>query len=302
MIKSFLFCFFHLLPTLLIAQQVADTLFNPPILNPAYALGQGSVVFIDEAHENFHTASGRFKPFAYLLQRDGYIVKPFSQAFSPETLSQVKILVVANALHPNNQTQWTLPTPSAFTEQEIAALQEWVKSGGSLFLIADHMPFPGAAEKLAASFGVKFYNGFAMKRKGSSKDIFTLKKGLQECSLTSGRNESEKISSLQSFGGQAFQIPETAQPVIILNEEYQILLPQTAWKFTKDTPVMPGNNLAQGAYMPYGEGKVVIFGEAAMFTAQLAGGKSKMGMNAPSAKQNAQFLLNTIHWLDGKID
>ena len=45
-----------------------------------------------------------------------------------------------------------------------------------------------------------------------------------------------------------------------------------------------------------------IFGEAAMFTAQLQGPeKNPMGMNQPSAKQNPQFLLNTIHWLDGRL-
>jgi len=27
-----------------------------------------------------------------------------------------------------------------------------------------------------------------------------------------------------------------------------------------------------------------------------------MGMNHPAAKQNAQFLLNVIHWLDGLIE
>jgi cytochrome c peroxidase len=41
-----------------------------------------------------------------------------------------------------------------------------------------------------------------------------------------------------------------------------------------------------------------IFGEAAMFTAQLAGpAKNPMGMNSPEAKKNYQFLLNVVHWL-----
>jgi len=300
--KTLILQVFLLLSTLLQAQQVADTLFNPPLLNPVYAQRQGSVILIDEAHYNFHTLSGRFKPFTSLLQRDGYVVKSLSQTFTSETLAQAKIIVIANALHPDNQNQWSLPTPSAFTDDEITAVNEWVKNGGSLFLIADHMPFPGAAEKLAESFAVKFYNGFAMKKKGNNKDIFTTKRGLQQNSLTNGRNEAEKITSLQSFAGQAFQIPETAQPVIKFNEEYQILLPQTAWEFTKETPAIAATNMVQGAYFTYGQGQVVVFGEAAMFTAQIAGGKNKVGMNTPSASQNAQFLLNTVHWLDGLID
>jgi len=48
------------------AQQVADTTFAPPIAKPAYAHHTGPLVFIDEAHQNFHTVSGRYRPFADL--------------------------------------------------------------------------------------------------------------------------------------------------------------------------------------------------------------------------------------------
>jgi hypothetical protein len=45
-----------------------------------------------------------------------------------------------------------------------------------------------------------------------------------------------------------------------------------------------------------------VFGEAAMFSAQLAGEQQgKMGMNNDLAKENPQFLLNIIHWLDRKL-
>jgi hypothetical protein len=54
--------------------------------------------------------------------------------------------------------------------------------------------------------------------------------------------------------------------------------------------------------MNVGKGRVAIFGEAAMFSAQLAGPqKLPMGMNAPVAKQNPQFMLNVMHWLSGLI-
>ncbi len=165
-------------------------------------------------------------------------------------------------------------------------------------MIADHMPFPGAAELLAASFGFKFYNGFAMKSGG--KDIFTPKNGLTKNEITEGRNEKERVISLQTFTGQAFEIPAEAQPILILNPKYSVKMPETAWEFKNDTPTIPADGMVQGAYMPYGKGRVVVFGEAAMFTAQLQG-KNKVGMNQESAYQNAQFLLNTIHWLDGII-
>lgn len=291
--------FFVLFPLLGEAQQVADTLYSPSIEKPAYTIGEGSVVLLDEAHHNFHTLNGRFKPFANILAKDGYVVIPFSTPFTTDALGKGKILVIANALHVSNREQWNLPTPSAFTDEEIDNVNKWVKDGGSLFLIADHMPFPGAAEKLAASFGFKFYNGFARQKGG--KDIFTIGKGLMPSTVTKGRSEKETVTSLQTFGGHAFEIPEGALPVIILSEDFEIQMPQAAWQFSKSTETIEGKGLAQGAYMNYGKGKLVIFGEAAMFTAQLQG-KNKMGMNVKSASQNAQFLLNTIHWLDGILE
>ena len=48
------------------------------------------------------------------------------------------------------------------------------------------------------------------------------------------------------------------------------------------------------------KGRVAVFGEAAMFTAQLnVWASTKMGMNGPIADQNPQFLLNVMHWLTG---
>lgn len=190
-LKSLSIIFLTLVSISTFGQQVADTLFTPDITNPAYRKGEGPVVLIDEAHSNFHTKNGRFKPFANVLQRDGYVVNPSASEFTVDQLAKGKILVIANALHPSNATSWTLPTPSAFTDEEIVVVNNWVKEGGSLFLIADHMPFPGAAEKLAASFGFKFYNGFAEKKFG--KDIFTPGNGLVVSAITRGRNEKEKL-------------------------------------------------------------------------------------------------------------
>ena len=296
LIMSSFLCFISLSG---ISQQVADTLYNPAVVNPVYARGKGTLIMLDDAHANFHTLNGRFRAFATVLENDGYVMQASSETFTPAQLSKGKILVIANALHPSNLQQWNLPTPSAFTDVEIEAVNNWVNNGGSLFLIADHMPFPGAAEKLAASFGFKFYNGFAMKKGG--QDIFTPGNGLIVNTLTKGRNDKETITSLQTFTGQAFEIPVDARPIVVFNSKYTVKLPQTAWDFKKDTPAISGEGLVQGGYMNYGKGRIVVFGEAAMFTAQLQG-KNKVGMNQKSAAQNAQFLLNTIHWLDGILD
>lgn len=281
------------------AQQLADTLFKPTIINPAYQRGTGSVVRIDEAHHNFHTMRGRYLPFARVLEQDGYRVEASTRLVTRKSLDSAKIFVIANALHASNQQRWTLPTPSAFTDEEIEVIKKWVEDGGSLFLIADHMPFPGAAEKLAKAFDVTFINGFAMNNGG--RDIFNIDDGLLSNTITQGRTEEESVTSVQTFTGQGFRIPTTAQAIITLNDKYKVKIPEVAWEFDKNTPSVSGENLVQGAYMKFGKGRIVVFGEAAMFTAQRQG-NSKIGMNEKSASQNMQLLLNIIHWLDGMID
>ena len=54
--------------------------------------------------------------------------------------------------------------------------------------------------------------------------------------------------------------------------------------------------------MSVGAGRAAFFGEAAMFSAQVSGpNRNPMGMNAPSAEQNYQFVLNVLHWLTGLL-
>ena len=91
--------------------------------------------------------------------------------------------------------------------------------------------------------------------------------------------------------------------MLVLNSNFISSMPDTAWVFREDTPRIPVGGWSQGAFMKFGKGRLAVFGEAAMFTAQVSGkSKRKMGMNHPAAKQNAQFLLNVIHWLDGLIE
>jgi hypothetical protein len=290
------------------AQQQADTLFQFDISSPRYPSGKGPVILLDEAHHNFHTTAGRFRPFAEFLRQDGYVVTGNTQAFTADRLRTARILVIANALNAVNTEAWTLPTPSAFTDDEISNLVRWVKSGGSLFLIADHMPFPGAAEKLAATFGFTFHNGFAMRKKGdispggalNRPDIFTPGHGLIDGPITQGNEPHERVTSVRTFTGQAFGIPPQATPLIVLDDQFELLMPKTAWQFATETTVLPAAGLSQGASLNYGKGRVVVFGEAAMFSAQVQRDSVRMGMNAPDARQNPLFLLNIIHWLDSR--
>lgn len=288
-----------------LAQQVADPDFKPAIARPAYKEGRGPFVLIDEAHNNFHTATGRYQPFAELLRRDGYRVEASSAPFTKKSLKRARVLVISNALHARNaRGDWSLPNPSAFTDEEIAAVREWVRGGGSLLLIADHMPMGGAAQKLGEAFGVRWNNGFAGIVGGGSGTIaFTRAEGtLREHPVTRGRDKDERVERVATFTGSAFEVGPGAEPLLVFGKGVVSLMPQVAWQFTEQTPRVPVEGWCQGATLRFGKGRVALFGEAAMFTAQLAGpNRSPVGMNSSQAPQNAQFLLNVVRWLTKKI-
>lgn len=251
-------------------RQVADTAFSPPVEKPAYPIGQGPMVLIDEAHSNFHTATGRYLPFADLLRRDGYFVKASAAQFTAKALEAGRVLVIANAV-------------AALTAEEVAAVRDWVAGGGSLLLIADHPPFDTAAKDLGKAFGVRFSGGVA----GSGRLVFRRSDGtLTDHSITKG------IDAVATFVGSSLQVDAAGQPLLVFG-------PAVYLRQKNDTNPRSLKGHLQGAVLPFGKGRVAVFGEAAMFSAQLTGLWTgfAMGMNASIAKQNPQFLLNVMHWL-----
>lgn len=271
---------------LLLLQQVADTGFQPPIAKPMWAEGKGPVLALDEAHYNFHTVDGRYQTFAALARRDGFVVKPNRKRFSAEGLSGIRILVIANALHESNSKSWKTPNPPAFTEGEVQAVKKWVSDGGSLFLIADHQPFPAAASTLAGAFGIVVHNGYAVD--GDPP------RGMLRFQLPEG--------PILTFGGSAFQLPPDGASILPLSDKAVSRTVPNAGTNSLGEPVetRPVPGWSQGGTLKFGKGRVSMFGEAAMFSAQLAGpNKLPMGMNHPEASGNPRLLLRILHWLAG---
>ncbi len=307
-----------LLATTVPAQQVPDRDFRPPVPHPAYDGDKGPRLCLDEGHHNFHTLDNRFWAFGELARRDGYRVQPLRATFTDDALAACDLLVISNA-QPNDGpwNKYPRPTPSAFTTAETAAVERWVDSGGGLLLIADHMPLAGAAARLAAAFGAKFTDGFAYAG-ASEAEIESVRGGgsarptlfvpgdgsLPSHPIVDGRRATERLTQVRSFTGQAFRWDaEGVRPVLVLPNDYISLEPKIAWQFEKDTPVRRVGGWLQGATRRVGAGRVGLFGEAAMFSAQVAGPEKRpMGMNAPMAEQNPQFVLNVLHWLTGLLE
>ncbi len=276
--------------------------YYAPDFQPKYEQGTGPKVYIDEAHNNYHTSSGLYTTFTNILKKDGYTVYPFTSKISNTSLEQIKILVISNALHIKNSDNWEQPVYSAFEEREIQLIKKWVENGGSLFLIADHPPFSSASKNLAAAFGFEFTDGTALQKKKGKSDLFSRKNGLLLANeITNGTTSEEYIDSIVTFTGQAFIIPDSAKSILHFDETFALYSPKIYNDFSNCIPENI-NGYSQGAYITVGKGKLVVFGEAAMFSGQLGAGLSffKVGMNSSKAKNNYKLLLNIMHWLDNK--
>jgi hypothetical protein len=281
-------------------QQINDPDFVTRIEHPAFAKRHPRVG-IDEAHRNFHTREGRYKPFAALLESDGFLVTT-APPFDAESLRSLKVLVIANAMGGTPDGVIT----SAFTATECDAIREWVRGGGSLLLIADHVPWGDASLDLAQRFGVGMGRGIVMDLKHAdgnpTKLVFSSENGLLgEHAIVRGRSPAEQVHRIVAFTGQSLTVPPRATVLLkISGDATESFDPEDQRKVSAGLPA--GTRLegrAQGIAMPFGKGRVAVFGEAAMFSAQVAtidGQSFKVGMNVPG-NDDRQFALNVMHWL-----
>jgi hypothetical protein len=260
---------------------------------------------IDEAHFNWHTATGRYLPFAELLRRDGYVVRSSKSTFGKDALKQGNILVIANALNERNNDNWVPPYPSPFTDEEITAVRDWVEEGGALLFIADHLPWPAAANKFASAFGVHYSPGHALDEKTQAEPMIFRRsdRTLADHPITMGRTVPQRVDSVATLTGSAFRVDKGGEPLLIFGPGIVSFTPTNFWMFKADTPRIPVTGWYQGAVLRVGKGRAAFFGEAAMFSAQVEGPKREpFGMNTPAARQNPQFILNLLHWLSALLD
>jgi hypothetical protein len=134
-------------------------------------------------------------------------------------------------------------------------------------------------------------------------DIFTLADGtLRDDSVTRGRNKDDVITALRSFTGSAFHAPPGARPIMVFPPGFMIH--QCGLPCPAKAPESDAAGYLQGAVMPFGKGRVAVFGEAAMFSAQeMVSIKPPyhFGFGAKGAEQNRQFILNLTRWLAGVL-
>jgi hypothetical protein len=282
------------------AQQSTIHSYTPHVKQPAYS-ANGPLIAIDEGHRNFHTLSGSYAPFGRLAVADGYRVRSSGQRFTGDALKGVDIMVIANAQAPS-------AAQSAFAPDEIAALGKWVADGGSLFLIADHAPFGTAAAPLAESFGVYMDKGFVVvdDHGDITSQIRYQGSSLGSHPIVAGRNSGERVRRVTAFTGQSLSVPAGAVSILIIpNKALEVDSPEAVNALGKGESVA-GKHVggrSQLLALRFGRGRVVMGGEAAMFTSQeIRSQNGSVEDTGLGVTDDQQLTLNALHWLSGLLN
>jgi hypothetical protein len=284
----------------------ADSSFSAAVANPAYS-SNGPRVLFDEAHHNHHRAGTTYQPFVRLVESDGYRVSRGRERVSADVLRGVDVLVVAGALGTNERND-----DAAFAPEECNAIQAWVASGCALLLVTDHYPFGHAVEDLGGRFGVFMSKGVVEDTANYDRSFdpthivySATTDGLAAHPIIRGRDTSETVRKVLAFTGQAVSAPSPAVLLLRLSGTAVMRPPKpVVERVGNDIRVNvaygdsePALGLGQAVALDWGNGRVVITGEAAMLTAQLSRYDGRrFGINT-EGYDNRQLVLNIMRWL-----
>ncbi len=301
--SMFAWCVFALLASPALAQQEPDTTFDTRVARPALVERAPRMLF-DEGHHEFHRTAGRYRPFADLARHDGWRVTANTAQIDSTVLAAADLLVIANALGDERMDRPEASEP-AFTPAEVGAIERWVRGGGALLLIADHAPMGDAARSLGEAFGVDMraaYTADPDRAEGGNETFLHFRSGhglADEHPIVLGRDSTESVHHVLAFTGQSLAGPPGSVALLRLSDRAEDLLVglgRAGGRVPADKRRAAAGR-AQALAFEHGRGRVVVMGEAAMLTAQVAGGRRvPMGMNVPG-NDDRQFALNTLRWL-----
>lgn len=299
--------------------------YEPPELLP---VNTGREIVFDASHSNVHSLSGGYLGFRKVAEADGFTVSSVNEDLAAcvapgGTCANAEILAI---VAPKDSD----PVSGA----EAAAVADWVEDGHSLLLIVDHTPYTGAGS-LLAQFGLAigaaptvFLNGGCVPFAGACPltipgqqqpwcdcptstvdvtfDVFDRNPYHGDLDPThpivQGRPEltrRESVRAVRLMQGRVIDVVSTLPGV----EVRSILdLPDNPLP-TPEEPDPPPNTTdplgSMARSVDYGlaeGGRVVVIGEAAVFSTQVT-----RGMQLATADESDQFLVNTLRWLTGVL-
>jgi hypothetical protein len=168
---------------------------------------------------------------------------------------------------------------------------------------------PGAAEQLAAAFGVEVSNGFAMdtrllhgwtttsSRRAQGQVVFgRADHALADDPVTNGRNPTERVDLVVSDTGSAFRVPPGARSLLTLGPSFVSLRAEVAWELSERTPRQMIGGWSQGAILLAGRGRLAVLSDAQMLASPEASASIFRRRT-----DNPRLLLNLFHWLSGLL-
>jgi WD40 repeat protein len=181
----------------------------------------------------------------------------------------------------------------AFTDEECQTVIQWVSEGGSLLLITDHAPWATPAQCLTAALGVSMSNSNGtidpnhyLPEGNMGWLVFTRRAGLVgDHPVTRGSNFDERVDDVVTFYGQSLAGSTDFTPFLTLSA--------SALDLVESGDRVPAGGRAQGVAGLFGDGRVVVLGEAMMFM--------EAGLTR-SDYDNRQLALNTVRWLSGELN
>ncbi len=263
------------------SELTVDDSFDPPITAPAFPKGKGPVVLVDEKHRDVVSLQTYLRPVGRFLGKDGYVIRPFSEAFSAKGLAKARVLVIANAQAPEGSPEQA----SAFSKEEVKAVETWVRKGGGLLLIADRAPFGAPARPLARAFGVTLDDNTILRRGSDEKPD-----GVLSIDVSADGDRAHPI--LHGVSRVVYVVGESLDgPGPILRAPAGTYSGPTAQ--ATDGPSAAGKPIALA--FSHGKGRVVVIGDAGIASAfGSVGGATHRGI---SEADNARFIRNVFRWL-----
>ena len=181
----------------------------------------------------------------------------------------------------------------ALTPDECEAVLDWIFTGGALLLITDHAPHAAPSRCLTAGLGVAISNSRTttdpnhyLPEGNMGWLVFTREAGLVgDHPVTRGNNDEERVDDVVTFAGQSLKGPSDFTPFLILS-------PSAVDRVESGDRISAAGR-AQGVAGRFGDGRVVVLGEAMMFM--------EFGL-AYSDYDNRQLALNIVRWLSGKLN